>query len=554
MPGGNTASPALDVLPDGRATAPSPAGDRLRAFFTSPYTLTAIFFVLCLVRTLAHVMWRDELQAWMIARESHSLAELFYNARYEGHPALWFLMLYPLTRVSENPVLMQLLHVIGATAVVWVVARRAPFSPLLKWLFAFGYFPFFEYGVVSRTYAFGVLLFFIACAMMTGRRKDDRVAIACVLFLLCQTTAFGIMLAIALAMTYAVELIVDRRAARTRPRMPRPARPLATALAAIIVIGGIALAVWQMLPPPDNSIVHSSVPTRAPSRAVQVLAGVWYAYIPIRMPDAARWKDIGKGIQFAQAAGAIPLFVLAMLVVARSPSAAFLLLCGTLGQLAFKYRFHPGATRHHGHLFILFVGAFWLRNADVIRVAPSIAARGALDWFDRRRNALVALLFVVHALAGLAAGGLDLVRPFSASKAVARYIQAQYGSSAILVGDDDVMTSAVAGHLGREIYYPARGEFGSYIKWDSHRKKGVPRLELFAQVKRLRATHGSDVPIVLVLTAPITKPVTGLDVVGHFDRSTRPEERYYLYRVTGDPAFTVSPAASSRPSIPASVP
>src|SRR5205085_3501131 len=128
----------------------------------------------------------------------------------------------------------------------------------------------------------------------------------------------------------------------------------------------------------------------------------------------------------------------------------------------FKYRFHPGATRHHGHLFILFVGAFWLRNADVIRVAPSIAARGALDWFDRRRNALVALLFVVHALAGLAAGGLDLVRPFSASKAVARYIQAQYGSSAILVGDDDVMTSAVAGHLGREIYYPARGEFGSY--------------------------------------------------------------------------------------------
>src|SRR5690242_13054728 len=83
-----------DPAPPKPKAPPMPMGARLRAILASPYALAIVFFVLCLLRTLAHVMWRDELQAWMIARESHSLAELFYNARYEGHPALWFLLLY----------------------------------------------------------------------------------------------------------------------------------------------------------------------------------------------------------------------------------------------------------------------------------------------------------------------------------------------------------------------------------------------------------------------------------------------------------------------------
>ena len=41
----------------------------------------------------AHAMWFDELQAWNIARASHSLGDLFSHLRYEGHPPLWYLPL-----------------------------------------------------------------------------------------------------------------------------------------------------------------------------------------------------------------------------------------------------------------------------------------------------------------------------------------------------------------------------------------------------------------------------------------------------------------------------
>src|SRR5437764_13645509 len=95
---------------------PEPSARGARAFLRSPYFLTAIFFVVCLARILHHAMWRDELQAWSIARASANISELFRNFRYEGHPAGWFLILYAVTRLTTNPVAMQVLHACAATA------------------------------------------------------------------------------------------------------------------------------------------------------------------------------------------------------------------------------------------------------------------------------------------------------------------------------------------------------------------------------------------------------------------------------------------------------
>src|SRR5581483_11333462 len=142
----------------------------------------------------------------------------------------------------------------AAAGTIYVVARYAPFPAILKWLFAFGYYPFFEYGVVSRCYVLGLFFFFIACALMvSATRRNNVILLACVLLLLCQTSIFGVILAIALAMTYAFDRLVIARF--RNEGATQPARPIATALASLIVLAGIALAVWQVLPPGDNTIV-----------------------------------------------------------------------------------------------------------------------------------------------------------------------------------------------------------------------------------------------------------------------------------------------------------
>lgn len=122
-----------------------------------PASISSLFCLMELDNLIHHPLWRDELQTWMIARSSHSIAELLYIKRYEGHPDLWFLVLYFLTRLTSNPWAMQIVHLLIATTTVYIVAQYAPFTRLQKGLYAFGYFLFFKYATISRNYALGIL-------------------------------------------------------------------------------------------------------------------------------------------------------------------------------------------------------------------------------------------------------------------------------------------------------------------------------------------------------------------------------------------------------------
>src|ERR1700677_3760207 len=72
--------------------------------------VTGVFFLIVLFGLIHHEMWRDELQAWLLARDSHSVFELLKNMRYDGHPPLWHFFLFLITRFTHNPVYMQALH------------------------------------------------------------------------------------------------------------------------------------------------------------------------------------------------------------------------------------------------------------------------------------------------------------------------------------------------------------------------------------------------------------------------------------------------------------
>ena len=52
------------------------------------HLLVALFATVATVVLARHEMWMDELNPWVIARDAHSLRELFFNMRFEPHPAL----------------------------------------------------------------------------------------------------------------------------------------------------------------------------------------------------------------------------------------------------------------------------------------------------------------------------------------------------------------------------------------------------------------------------------------------------------------------------------
>ncbi len=120
------------------------------------HNFAGLFFIVALFGLCHHEMWRDEIETWMVARDSPDLATLFEHQRYTGHPSLWYLLLFALTRLTQDPKAMALLHLAIATLTVYLFLRYSPFTPLQKGLFGFGYFPFYEYALISRAYALGL--------------------------------------------------------------------------------------------------------------------------------------------------------------------------------------------------------------------------------------------------------------------------------------------------------------------------------------------------------------------------------------------------------------
>ena len=187
--------------------------------------ITLLFSVVGIVAALHHEMWRDEIQAWLVARDSSSLFDLAYNLKYEGHPALWYLCLYVLTRLTRSPVVMQAFHLLCASATVYVFVRYSPFNRLQKLLFAFGYFPLYEYSIISRSYGIGVLLLFVF-ATLFRQRYTKTLWVVVVLGLAAHTSMHVLIIVVAISRRVDSRLF-DRQEVRHNPATNQRLAPLA---------------------------------------------------------------------------------------------------------------------------------------------------------------------------------------------------------------------------------------------------------------------------------------------------------------------------------------
>lgn len=160
------------------------------------------------VTTWAHEPWRDEAQAWLYARDA-SLAELFDDLRFEAHPALWYLLLRPFAQAGFPFDAMRILHFIVVVSVMALFLLRAPIPVWLKALSAFSYYFFWQYAMEMRVYAIGFLLMF-AVPLLYPRRFDREWLYAVVVFLLSNTNVHMLLVGMALAGAYGLELLIAR--------------------------------------------------------------------------------------------------------------------------------------------------------------------------------------------------------------------------------------------------------------------------------------------------------------------------------------------------------
>ena len=470
--------------------------------------LAATFCLLTLPRLLTHELWRDEAWLWLVVRGGGSPIDLLKPLARSGQGYLFPVLCYLAGRVWSSPLAMQMVHLLLAGAGAYVFARWAPFGQIERALFVLGYFPFYEYAVISRHYAAGVLLLWLACAAARSRRPALGVGAA--LGLLCQTTVYGYILAIAVAVGW----LLDRRLHRNEaPPIPRGE----AAAGLVLGLAGAAAGLVQMIPASGTGFAPGWHVGWEPVRALRVFQMPWRAFVPWPRLELHFWNsnllDSWPAIQAV--AGGLLLVLVA--VVLRRHLAALAMFCsGAAGLLLFSYLKLIGPVRYHGHLWLLLFAALWLRDG-----LPADARRRS--WPAR---ALLALL-IVHVGAAGVASWVDLRHPFSNAGEAARLIRAAGMEDQPLLGHRDPPSATVALALGRPLYSPSRRIFTWYPDWGPV-QRNLSNTELRCASRELARQEGRDIGLVLNAAAP---PWPEIEMVGSTSGAIEPTEDYFIYRL-----------------------
>lgn len=496
----------------------------------SSLLVTLAFFSLGAVLISHHELWRDEVQSWLLARDSVSPVDLLSVQQYEGHPALWQLLLYLFTRAFSSPVAMQWFHLLIASATVYLFVRYSPFTALQKVLFSFGYFPFYEYAIISRSYGLSLFLLTVFCCLYP-RRDRYFIPIAVTLVLLGHTHALGLILALVVF----AALWLDRLIAPLGSPAKRCSLWSFSAGTVLFVLGALGAAM-QIKPPADTGALVGWQWGLHYSPLLNTAKALVGAYLPVPSPTLNFWNH-----PLLTEERLFPLNAFSFLVVPgyvlfvffglrRSPVAGLVFLLGTSGLLLFFYTKYAGHTRHHGFLFVCLIVSAWIHRRDDLSPSLQRAEPRPRCWPKAFTGSLT-LLLGVHVAAAAIASVQEYRHPFSSASAVADYLHRNGHDDSLLIGHWDQPAAAILGFsTQRQMYYPQSRRWGSYIIWNQDRLRMVSDDELINEARALPHRSGQHRLLVLNRSLEIrTVEEYGLVKLGTFSGAIVPDENFHLY-------------------------
>ncbi len=462
-----------------------------------------------------HELWKDEWQAWLMARDM-GWGELLGSLYYEGHPGLWYVYLKVWSLFSNggnDEMLIQLAHAIlmvGVFGLLWFKFRL----PLwLKGLILLSYYPFFEYGIVSRGYAFVMLIGFAIVLLLPkvlSKKKSDSnrnlMILGGLFFLFCQTEVYAVMMAGALLFYVFLEKKGLQNFASVFKNKTFSTL-IWSSFAGFLVF---LISVFPRTSQDDLSRAYLSEPLSGEVffKGFQgMLANTfWIGSIP----DTNVYGVNSLGILFS-------VLVLGALIYffRKEKNIVFTFLFFTIGYFVFLITIYTGGVRQWGTFFI-----FFLMLLQLFFSKKSQAA-GKLDYLQ---IGFLISIFLFQIRYTYLAMEKEVNHPFSNAKLAAEFIKQEVPERAAIVAINKFEIAPVVGYANRSFYALPDGETFTYFKWVE--KIYLPtegELKLFAGYKNVNR-------IIIITPKQLdARRYPNAILWQSFDNYSMKNESYYLY-------------------------
>ncbi len=215
------------------------------------YSFFVLFLTLSVVMFVYHEPWYDEIQAWMVASDASLWEMIFVLPHYEGHPPVWTLLLAIFAKTGvPMEIGLRIPTLLFSAIATWFVMFKAPFHKWIRCLIPFSYFLFYQYTVICRPYSL-MYLGFVLAAYFYKKRNEKPVRFLASLFLLCVSSAYGILFAGVICLVWTIEIILELKGKTFGSKALKDRRTWALLVMLVAAVGLLAI-IW----PADNAFAQ----------------------------------------------------------------------------------------------------------------------------------------------------------------------------------------------------------------------------------------------------------------------------------------------------------
>ncbi|GGH66601.1 hypothetical protein [Phaeocystidibacter marisrubri] len=334
---------------------------------------------------LLHSPWRDEGQAIMLAQDATGFWDLIQRIRWEGHPMLWFLI-----AKAAGPSITPLIHGLIAVLTNAIIVFKSKWPAWMRWTLPLSFYFVFEYAVISRDYAIGVLLLFTAVSLWKGKHRNRMNGAFILLLLATQANFFSALLAGVLGLLMLLENPKDKN---WYWRIP---------LALFVLI----FTAYQLTPPETGGFASErSFDFDKLQHATQMFTGG--TPLPVYLTPSTPAISIlffTNGISLLVALGLLSFMTLTLRKVSHQMAFAIV----SFVILLFCSMVLVGFARHLGHIWIFYLLLLFVESREGIEIRPTI---------------LLKLLVAGQLVGGLTHLVFEYITPYSESRGMADYLE-----------------------------------------------------------------------------------------------------------------------------------
>jgi hypothetical protein len=409
-----------------------------------------LYLLVAAYAMIRHEPWGDEIHSWNIAKGSPGYLDVIRNSRYEGHPPTWYTIMWVISKFTHNFAFVQAAHLVIASTTVFIILFYAPLPLLSRLLIPFGYYFAFEFAVLSRNYAIGVLVAFCICLIIRRTFKYKMACYYVLLLLLSNGHLFGLILAGCFHLYFLLwDYELHKAVKRTALHLLVGALFLLPSLYFIFPPSQGALSVnfWMERWDISNVIITAQSPVRS-----FVPIPVWWDEHFWNTEFLMEWQSKYRWLKYFTLLLSLGIITAAFFILRESKKSAVFFFSNLLATAFISIVVFPlGCARYAGLIYIGFLAAWWLYCYEQ---KPA-----------RLHQWIVNSLLICQVIAAAIAIGKDRDHPFSNFNKVGQLVEKVPANEKVV--SDYWALNAIAAFMDKPFYCMDLKKEQYFLLWDS---------------------------------------------------------------------------------------